>query len=97
MIDDTHDPELTAHLDALADEALSAFDADAAQSTRDDGMLYHGRLPCEDVDGFNPSIIAVARTPITAPLEALPAWMERAHGNGDPIGTGLPVGWERAS
>ena len=97
MIDDTHDPELNAYFDALADEALSAFDADASASTRDDGMLFHGRLPCEDVDGFNPSIIAVARTPIAAPLEPLPAWMERTHGNGNPIGTGLPAGWERAS
>lgn len=97
MIDDTSDAELTAYLDALADEAREAHAADADQSTRDDGLLFHGRLPCDDVEGFNPCIIAVARTPITAPLEPLPAWMEHKHGGGDPIGTGLPVGWERAS
>lgn len=87
--------ELNAWFDARRDEAIEAHAADADQSTRDDGLLFHDRLPCEDVDSFNPCIIA--RAPIAAPLEQLPAWMERRHGGGDPIGTGLPVGWEVAS
>ena len=87
-----HDAELDAHLDALADEALSAFDAEASASTRDDGLIYHGRLPCDDADSFNPSIIAHA--PILPPADDLPPWMERRHGS-DPVGTGLPLpaGW----
>jgi hypothetical protein len=54
--------------DALADTlaaehsaaARDALDADAAQSTRDDGALYHGRLPCDDTDAFNPHITWMA-------------------------------------
>lgn len=54
--------------DALADTlaadhsaaARDALDADAAQSTRDDGALYHGRLPCEDADAFNPHVTWMA-------------------------------------
>ena len=77
---DDHDAETDAYFEALADEALSAFDDDAAQSTRDDGMLFHGRLPCEDTDAFNPCVITHReRTPILPPR------------GGDPIGTGLPV------
>lgn len=89
-----HDAELVAHLDALADEALSAFDTEASASTRDDGLIYHGRLPCEDTDAFNPGIIAHERTPILPPADDLLPWMERRHGS-DPVGTGLPMpaGW----
>lgn len=85
--------ELNAWFDARRDEAVEVHAADADQSTRDDGFLFYDRLPCDDVDYFNPQFAAFARAPITAPLEPLPAWMERRHG-GDPIGTGLPVGWE---
>lgn len=84
--------ELAAYLDERHDADVAAFEADAAQSTRDDGYLFHGRLPADDADAFNLSI--TARTQILPP--ALPAWMERRHG-GDPIGTGLPAGWEVAS
>ena len=37
--------------DMLSDATRDALDADAAQSTRDDGALYHGRLPSGDLDG----------------------------------------------
>lgn len=61
--------------DALADElaadhsaaARDALDADAAQSTRDDGAIYHGRLPCDDTDAFNPHITWMA------PVRPMPA------------------------
>jgi hypothetical protein len=46
--------------DAANDCAADAFEAEAAAETRDDGALYHGRLPSEDVEGFNPYIIARA-------------------------------------
>jgi hypothetical protein len=47
--------------DAIADEHHEAYAQDLALSTRDDGALYHGRLPCEDTDGFSPHISAQAR------------------------------------
>lgn len=84
--------ELNAWFDARRDEAIEVHAADAAQSTRDDGHIYHDRLPCDDVDPFNPQFVAFAPPAI----ESLPAWMERRHG-GDPIGTGLPpFAWEVA-
>ena len=46
--------------DLIAAEQRDAFERDAALSTRDDGALYHGRLPCEDTDGFSPHISAQA-------------------------------------
>lgn len=46
--------------DAANDCAADAFEAEAAAETRDDGELFHGRLPSEDVEGFNPHIIARA-------------------------------------
>lgn len=46
--------------DLIAVEQRDAFGRDAALSTRDDGALYHGRLPCEDDDGFSPHISAQA-------------------------------------
>lgn len=76
---DDHLDDLAAYQDELAAAALDAFESDAAQSTRDDGLLFHGRLPCEDTDAFNPCIITHERTPILPPR------------GGDPIGTGLPV------
>ena len=76
---DDHLDDLAAYKNDLAAAALDAFESDASQSTRDDGMLFHGRLPCEDVDSFNPCIITHERTPILPPR------------GGDPIGTGLPV------
>lgn len=42
-------------------EIVDAIDREATESTRDDGELYHGRLPSDDVDPFNPWIVAVAR------------------------------------
>ena len=41
-------------------EIIDAIDREATESTRDDGQLYHGRLPSDDVDPFNPWITARA-------------------------------------
>lgn len=46
--------------DAIAAEHHEAYAQDLALSTRDDGAIYHGRPPCEDVDVFNPHVMAVA-------------------------------------
>lgn len=43
--------------DAIAQEQREAFELDAALSTRDDGAIYHGRLPHEDDDPFTPWVI----------------------------------------
>ena len=52
---------LDAWCDELFDEARAALDAEATPDAfRDDGTLYHGRLPSEDVDAFNPWIVARA-------------------------------------
>lgn len=42
------------------DEAVDEINDEATESTRDDGELYHGRLPSDDVDPFNPCIVARA-------------------------------------
>jgi len=44
-------------------EVIDAIDREAAESTRDDGELYHGRLPSDDCDEFNPWIVARASLP----------------------------------
>ena len=41
-------------------EIIDEIDREATESTRDDGQLYHGRLPSDDVDPFNPWITARA-------------------------------------
>ena len=73
--------ELDAFLcDVFADRSAmcaEVYDAEALPETRDDGPLYHGRLPSEDVDAFNPSI--VARAPVMVPPQmdgqsVIPAW-----------------------
>lgn len=51
------------YADAASEADREAYDADVAQSTRDDGMLYHGRLPGDDVDAFNPCVAVAARPP----------------------------------
>lgn len=43
--------------DAIAQEQRDAHEHDAHLSTRDDGALYHGRLPHEDSDPFTPWVI----------------------------------------
>lgn len=43
--------------DAIAQEQREAHELDAALSTRDDGAIYHGRLPHEDDDPFTPWVI----------------------------------------
>ena len=43
-------------------DAIDEIDRETTESTRDDGELFYGRLPSDDVDGFNPWI--VARAPI---------------------------------
>ena len=56
--------------DELFDAAREAVDAEATPDAfRDDGTLYHGRLPSEDVDAFSPWIVARAEitpAPITS-------------------------------
>ncbi len=56
--------EFARWLDAFCAERsesdTDAFDVEASQGTRDDGSLYHDRLPCEDIEPFNPHIIARA-------------------------------------
>ena len=62
---------LDAWSDALLDEAREAVDREATPDAfRDDGTLFHDRLPSEDVDAFNPWI--VARAPVLRP-QILPA------------------------
>ena len=52
---------LDAWCDELFDAAREAIDAEATpEQFRDDGTLYHGRLPSEDVDAFSPWIVARA-------------------------------------
>lgn len=46
--------------DAANDSAADAYELEAAPETRDDGALYHGRVPSADADAFNPYIIARA-------------------------------------
>lgn len=46
--------------DAANDSATEAYECEAAPETRKDGAIHHGRLPCEDIDPFNPHIIARA-------------------------------------
>lgn len=65
------DADLAAELDAasedddiytaIADASREVYDADAARSTRDDGALYHERLPADDADPFTPRITAQGR------------------------------------
>ena len=52
--------EFAAWAAARRSDANDAIDDEAAESTRDDGDLYHGRLPSDDVDPFNPWIVARA-------------------------------------
>lgn len=62
MIDAELDAD--AHLFCVDADAVRAdLDADASLSTRDDGALYHGRLPSDDDDVFTPWITAGARAP----------------------------------
>lgn len=44
-------------------EIIDAIDREATESTRDDGELFYGRLPSDDVDSLNPW--TVARAPIS--------------------------------
>jgi hypothetical protein len=53
--------ELRAWAESRTAAAMEAFDAEATpEQFRDDGSLFHDRLPSEDVDGFNPGIVARA-------------------------------------
>ena len=52
--------ELAAWAAARRDDANDAIDDEARESTRDDGDLFYGRLPSDDVDEFNPWVIARA-------------------------------------
>ena len=55
--------ELCAWLTEHQPEVIDAIDREAAESTRDDGELYHGRLPSDDADELNPWVIARAPLP----------------------------------
>ena len=60
--------ELDAWVDGLVDDAREAIDAEATPDAfADDGSLHYGRLPGDDVDPFNPWIVA------RAPVQVLPA------------------------
>lgn len=79
--------ELDAFLaDAFADRSAmcaEVFDAEAIGETRDDGALYHGRVPSEDCDAFNPCVVArsgVMVPPCAADVECVPAWAYRTAG-----------------
>lgn len=54
--------ELAAWAAARRDDETAAIDDEARESTRDDGELFYGRLPSDDIDPFNPWI--VARAPV---------------------------------
>lgn len=41
-------------------EAVDEIDREATESTRDDGELFYGRLPSDDVDEMNPWVTARA-------------------------------------
>lgn len=44
-----------------ARRAAEALDAEATdEQFDDDGRLFHGRLPSEDRDAFNPCVVALA-------------------------------------
>lgn len=81
--------ELDAFLaDAFADRAImcaEVYDAEAIGETRDDGALYHGRVPSQDEDeqSFSPYVIAQAGKrgqiaqivpPCAADVSTIPAW-----------------------
>ena len=77
--------ELDAFLaDAFADRSAmcaEVFDAEALPETRDDGALYHGRVPSQDDDelAFSPYVIAQAGKrqmvpPCAADVSTIPAW-----------------------
>lgn len=75
--------ELDAWLSARSLACAEVYDSEATpEQFRDDGSLFHDRLPSEDVDGFNPCVIA--RAPIVPPCAAdcdeIPAWAYRTAG-----------------
>ena len=55
--------ELAAWLSERQPEVIDAIDREAAESTRDDGELFYGRLPSDDCDELNPWIVARASLP----------------------------------
>ena len=64
--------------DAIVAEQREAFERDAALSTRDDGAIYHGRLPGDDCDGFSPHIVAQRGPRVLFRLPTLPGGWEVA-------------------
>ena len=64
----TYDVDMNAWADARAAESFEQLDGDVAESVTDDGHLFHGRAPSEDVDSFNPHVIAVRRPCATTGL-----------------------------
>ena len=60
--------ELAAWAAARRDDETAAIDDEARESTRDDGNLYHGRLPSDDVDELNPWI--TARAPVAREVQS---------------------------
>lgn len=74
--------------DAFADRSAmcaEVYDAEALPETRDDGSLYHGRVPSEDCDAFNPCVIARAGVGQIVPPPAdgqsiVPAWAYQTAG-----------------
>lgn len=52
--------DFAAWLSERQPEIIDAIDREATESTRDDGELFYGRLPSDDVDPFNPWVTARA-------------------------------------
>lgn len=67
--------ELDAWCDELFEAAREAHEAALDGALREDGTLHHDRLPCDDVDSFNPHIVARAECPrpviLPAPVSSI--------------------------
>lgn len=96
--------EYAAWADSLKAASAEVYDAEAHAETRDDGAIYHGRLPSDDraEQWFNPGHMASAScAPVLSaehvfpPVviedesESLPAWMLRALSTDDKPGESM--------
>lgn len=77
--------EFDAWLSDRSAMCAEVYDAEALPETRDDGALYHGRVPSEDCDAFNPCVIARAGVGQIVPPPAdgqsiVPAWAYQTAG-----------------
>ena len=72
LLADEASADLAAYLDDRAASARDTLAHEADGSTRDDGTLYHRRLPSDDLDGFNPSITWLAPVRSVSPSQTVP-------------------------